>query len=368
MNTYRYEEERRKQWVREKMTRAKTVKQICREASISRATLYNWLEEFKELENGHQYDDSESSSSQKASKPELLKKASQEAGERYRMLVAALNGIDSNNNISKRLVAVLVKRFTLTVPQACAIVGIDEEVYGYKPRKPEVEDYIVYEALVNLIREDRSRDFETCYEIILKNNPDWTRKQIKRVYRDGMVYLERQRANTRWEKLGKAKNKSTGTTEVANAPAASGRVRKPGATWNLGLLEISSVVDGVNQPWWALFIQDEETGTALNATIGFGEIATDQILSFLDKAAMENDVPRKLKVPGKQAMTAREITRWVWEHKMTLYTLSLNKAENAEMVGNMENQFIRNINLEAVKTRSELHHAVENWIAVAEYA
>ena len=368
MNTYRYDEERRKQWVREKMTRAKTVKQICREASISRATLYNWLEEFKELGNGHQYDESDSSSGQKASKPELLKKATQEAGERYRMLVAALSGIDTNQNISKRLVAVLVKRFTLTVPQACAIVGIDEEVYGYKPRKPEVEDYVVYEALVNLIREDRSRDFETCYEIILKNNPDWTRKQIKRVYRDGMVYLERQRSNVRWEKVGKAKNKAAEVVETVAASTTAGRVKKPGATWNLGFLEMSSVIDGVNQPWWTLFIQDEETGTPLNAENGFGEITTEQIISFLDRAAAENDIPRKLKVPGKQALAAREITRWVWEHKMTLYTLSLNKPENAETVGNMENEFIRNINLSRVATKSQLEQAVEGWIAITEFA
>src|SRR5690606_14148965 len=130
MNTYRYDEEKRKQWVKYKITGAQTVKQICREALISRATLYNWLDEFKHLEAEltGKNDDAEVSSIKKASRPELLQKASPEAGERYRMLVSAISGIATNKVFSKKLVALLVKRFTLTVPQACAVVGIDENV------------------------------------------------------------------------------------------------------------------------------------------------------------------------------------------------------------------------------------------------
>ena len=223
MNTYRYDEEKRKQWVRDKIARAKTVKQICREASISRATLYNWIDEFKHLEQEIKANDEEDPrTSGKTSRPELLQRTAHEIAERYRMLVSAIAGLDTNKTFSKRLVAMLIKRYTLTVSQACAIVGIDESLYGYKPRKPEVEDYIVYEALIKLIHEDRTRDFETCYELLLKAHSDWTRKQIKRVYRDGMVYLERQRANTRWEKLGKARaqKEKIQSTSSAASPVA----------------------------------------------------------------------------------------------------------------------------------------------------
>lgn len=371
MNSYRYDEEKRKQWVKDKITRAKTVKQICREAVISRATLYNWIDEFKHLERefSSKYDASEAAKPiQKTAKPELLNRASPETAERYRMLVTAIAGLDTHKNFSKRLVAVLIKRFTLTVPQACAVVGIDEEVYGYKPRKPEVEDYIVYEALVNLIREDRTRDFENCYNILLQQNPDWTRKQIKRVYRDGMVYLERKRANTRWEKAGKAKNAQQQALPEILQPLDKGRIQKPGGTWNLGLLEYTSELDGNKEAWWMLCILDEESNTPLNAVMGFGTIHTEAVLSFLDKAASENGIPRKLKVPGKTVLTARELTRWVWQHKMALHTFSLNKPENLEATEKMENEILLQLNAANISTKAGLQQAVACWIGKMEYA
>jgi transposase-like protein len=367
MNTYRYDEEKRKQWVRDKVMRVKTVKQICREAAISRATLYNWLDEFEGVvKDVSKKDTSEihSAESRKSSRPELIQKTSHETGERYRMLVTAISGVDQNLAFSKKLVTALVKRFTLTVPQACAIVGIEESTYGYKPRKPEAEDYVVYEALVNLIHEDRTRDFETCYKILLEQYPDWTRKQIKRVYRDGMVYLERKRSNTRWERAGKAKE------ATADAPpdnlttfSTTTRIQKPGGTWNLGLVQFSSSFDGKMQPCWWLFILDEEHNTPLNASCGAGDIGIEQVLAFLDKAVVENGTPRKLKIPGKSILSARELTRWVWEHRMTLYTFSLNKPENAATIAAMEQSAMERLNLDNISSLPEFELAIDNWIA-----
>ncbi|HTM65015.1 MAG TPA: transposase [Flavipsychrobacter sp.] len=365
MNTYRYDEEKRKQWVRDKVMRLKTVKQICREAAVSRATLYNWLDEFEDtVKEISKKDALETESGEKSSRPDLIQRTSHETGERYRMLVAAIAGVDQNLAFSKKLITALVKRFTLTVPQACAIVGIDESAYGYKPRKPEVEDYVVYEALVNLIHEDRTRDFETCYKLLLRQYPDWTRKQIKRVYRDGMVYLERKRSNTRWEKAAKARESViTAPSETVIGTVFAERIQKPGGTWNLGLIQFSSSFDGEMQPCWWLFILDEEHNTPLNAACGAGDVSIEQVLSFLDKAVVENGTPRKLKIPGKSVLTARELTRWVWEHRMTLYTLSLNKPENAVTIAAMEQLAMERLNLNTISSIEEFELAIDNWIA-----
>lgn len=366
MNTHRYDEAKRKQWVMDKISKTKTVKQICREALISRATLYNWLDEFERLSG---QTESRSFAEQlpegKASRPELISKTTTEAGEAYRMLTAAIAGIDSGRSFSKKLVAVLVKRFTLTVPQACGIVGMDEADYGYRPRKPEAEDYIVYEALVNLIHEDRTRGFETCYALLLEKNPGWTRKQIKRVYRDGMVYLERTRANNRWQN---AKNKTAAPEDTATAEAeilspAANRIQKPGTTWSLGLLEVNLNLEDGLQPWWMLCIVEEETGLALNAVHGFGAVTTEDILKFLDKAVVENAAPKKMKVPGKPALAIRELTRWVWQHKMALHNFTLNKAENLAAIQAMENGIFKEIGLDSVCSRNELDGLIEGWIA-----
>ena len=227
-----------------------------------------------------------------------------------------------------------------------------------------MEDYIVYEGLVNLIREDRTRDFETCYELLIKRNPDWTRKQIKRVYRDGMVYLERKRSNLRWEKAGKAKAGSMPVVPVLVLPELQkNRISKPGGTWSMGLLEYISELDGVKQPWWMLCILDEETGLPLNGTFGLGTISTDDLLSFLEKAAAENGLPKKLKVPGKPALSVRELTRWVWEHRMALHTFSLNKPENQEAINRMEATVLQSLGIEAITSTHGLAEAIERWIA-----
>jgi len=369
MNTYRYSEDQRRQWVKDKFSREKTVKEICREASISRATLYNWIEEFKHLaaESNRRRNPS-AAPAVKSSKPELLQKSTTDAAEKYRMLVAAITSLDSDKSFSKKLVAMLIKRFTLTVSQACAIAGLDEAAYGYKPRKPEVEDYIVYEALVELIREDRTREFETCYTMLVASHPDWTRKQIKRVYRDGMVYLERKRSNVRWERAG-AGSEGSAANALSSETSSGQFIDTANKAWNIVMLEYQSELNGKMEPWWMIGIVDDESKRPANAMLQFGKPNVEEVIRFLDRAATENGVPRKMKIPGKSVFTAREITRWAWQHKMAVHTFSLNKPENAVAIEEAEQQVFQQLGADGIGTKGELHKAVNNWTSnVAELA
>jgi hypothetical protein len=312
MNSYRYDVKKRKQWVLEKVTRLKTVRQILMEASITRATLYNWIDEFKgdkdferEAEN---FRKPPAEKIIKTSKPELLNQVLASSEEKYQMLLSSIATIDKNQSFSKRLVAVLIKRYTLTVAQACAIAGVTEDFYGYKPRKPEVEDYLVYEALVKLIHEDKTIIFNNLCNLCLEKNKGWTRKQIKRVYRDGMVYLERTRKNSSEQK---AKNKTV---------FATNRIQRPGAMWVLGLMNIEQRT--------ALYIVDEENLHLLNAQTFSSSLTLNHLLSFLEQCVVENGQPKRMKLPNIAAFSSREIIRWSWQHKMALVTISLQKEEN----------------------------------------
>ncbi|MBS1774851.1 MAG: hypothetical protein JSS64_01045 [Bacteroidetes bacterium] len=357
MNTHRYDEARRREWVRDKVNGLKTVKQICQEASISRATLYNWLEEWAAVPN-----ETDTSPDSTGKQGIVLQRYATENGERYKMLVTALSSIDTDKSISKKLVASLIKRFTLSSAQACAVVGINEDTYGYKPRKPEVEDYLVYEALVNLIHQDRKRDFDSCLQLLLQTNPDWTRKQIKRVYRDGMVYLERERANTRWEKIGKAKKKVNVEASVPKKTTDKNRIQKVGGIWHLVLLEGNGRAELNHQNWWILCMIDDETGLHLNAVAGFGAINTEDILSFLDRVATENGFARKLQLAGKPALSAREITRWVWQHKMALQTLSLAKPENEASARKVEEKILSELSMNTINSEQSFFDCIALWI------
>lgn len=317
MKTYLYDEEQRRLWVQYKYSRAKTVKQICREAGISRATLYNWINEFPEEVVGKgvgiELPFSDTKHANELVETLQAVPAEIEAGSRYRMLLSALGVVDGDKTIARKIVAVLVKRFTLTVTQACDIAGIDEDVYGYKPRKPEVDDMAVYEALVGLILEDRTRGFTECYELLIARHPSWTRKQIRRVYKERRVFQLRKRV------------RKVRTNEDGSVVTTPSRLYRPAATWTLGILNSTTRSDN---PFWIAYIIDTDTAEILNTAAGSGKAAATDIEGFLTLAASENGRPQKLRIAGQPPFNDREITRWAWEQKVALHTLSANKSEN----------------------------------------
>ena len=335
MNTFRFSEEQRQLWVMDKYTRRKTVRRICTEAGISRATLYNWMNEFPpppELQNADEF------VADKEVKDESFYPKHEGTG-KYEMMVAALKQMDTDRALSRKMVQAIVKRYTLSVSQACAIVGMDEEAYGYKPRKPEVDDEIVHQELARLTQEEPSRGFIDCYKILQRTHPKWTRKQIKRVYREQRLYLRRIRVRR---------------TKTETKTEEQLRLHRYSTVWNLGMVER----DG----HWLLFILDEQDNVPLNAASGIGEITDEAVLSFLTLAMNENGKPRKLRIPGKTPFNSKEVTRWVWEHKAALQTLNLAKPENEEEVNVLEAKVAEEVFTRPVGDEAAMRDAAEAWI------
>jgi transposase-like protein len=333
MNTFRFSEEQRAIWVSEKYNGTKSVKRICKEAGISRATLYNWMKEFPKPEGA-----GEELQEDLLLLPESLTGYSKhDAGSKYEMLVTALAQVDPSGQVKKKLVRSLVKRFTLTVGQACTIVGIEEEVYGYKPRKPEVDDGLVYDELTRLINEDLTRGFIQCYEIIQQTHPEWTRKQLKRVYRDFRLYLKRSRVRR---------------AKISKIETRPNRLLRPDTQWILGMINGNNLLNNENNnSYWILYVLDESDGKLLNATSGAGEPTEEDVLFFLSLAVDQNGKPRKLKVPGIAPFNTREMTKWMLEYKVGITTLSMAKPENElffqaenEKVGRQFSQISETIN------------------------
>ena len=322
MNTFRFSEEQREIWVNEKYNGSKSVKKICREAGISRATLYNWMKDFPQPE-GMDKDGVE----EMIVTPESLKSFSKyDASSKYEMITAALSQVDPKGDLKRKLVRSIVKRFTLTVTQACAIVGLDEELYGYKPRKPEVDDTLVYDELTRLINEDLTRGFIQCYEIVQRTHPEWTRKQLKRVYRDYRLYLKRSRV--RREKIEQI-------TERPN------RLVRPEANWSLGMLQGSGLSnENNNDAYWIMFIRDDTDSAWLNASVGKGLLTEEDVIYFLTLAVVQNGKPRKLKVAGMPPFNTREMTKWMLEYKVGVTMLSLGKPENTAQFNELNQSFL----------------------------
>lgn len=317
MNTFRHDEAQRRQWVQDKLQKRKSVKQILKEAQVSRATLYNWIEELSQQSIvGSRQENREQQQPEKEPNylPENKMLPIHHTATRHRMLLAAMEKVDTDKAIAKKLAATLVKRFTLSVAQACEIVGIDEATYGHKPRKPEVEDRLVQQSIVQLLADDPTRSFDQCYIELRKANPNWTRKQIKRVYREGRLYLQRRRSR-----------KGGGAESSFPFPM---HPQRPGAVWNLGAVQ----TDG----GWLLFLLDDADAVLLNTEPLKEEPTQELVAAFLNRAMEENGKPKRLRVPDKPPFAVREISRWALQNKLSILTLGMGKPENELEVQGME--------------------------------
>lgn len=349
MNTFRFSEEQRAIWVSEKYNGTKSVKRICKEAGISRATLYNWMKDFPKPEGFEEEPAEETIVS-----PEALKAYSKyDAGSKYDMLVTALAQVDPGGQVKKKLVRSLVKRFTLTVAQACTIVGIDEDAYGYKPRKPEVDDTLVYDELTRLINEDLTRGFLQCYEIIQRTHPEWTRKQLKRVYRDFRLYLKRSRVRR---------------AKISQIEMRPDRLLRPDAQWTLGLLngtfrEADLTNSKNDNSYWIIYLIDELDGQPLNATSGTGAPTEEDVIYFLSLAVEQNGKPRKLKVPGLPPFNTRELTKWMLEYKVGITTLSMAKPENETWFREQNTAAAHSLaQIENILSATNISSVIEHWL------
>lgn len=341
MKVHRYHEQQRRKWVYEMQHKLKTVKQICREAFISRATLYNWVKELSE-ENA--------AINNEAAQQEEDSIAWQPL-DKHKMLLAALGKIDKDKKVSQKLVSELMKRYTLTVAQACNIAGVEESTYNYKPRKPEVADRLVYDELVKLIAADTSKSFDDCQTILQSTHPEWTHKQIKRIYRQGRLYLKRTRARNT-----KLLNSIISTTPVCQNKTY--RLKREGAFWQVGLLEEKLIA---NSAYWILYLINYNDGTPLNAAVGEGDITAEQLINFLSAAIKENGAPKKMRVVAQPPFNAREVTRWIWDNKVALYNLSMAKPENQLEIGHLEDS-VRQQLIEENMTIEELELKTAAWI------
>ena len=337
MKVHRYSEQQRRLWVHEMKHKTKTIKAICSEAHISRATLYNWLNEFSILDKKKNNEPAQTASS-----------VPWQPNDKYKMVLSALLKIDADKTVSGKLAKELVKRYNLTTTQACELVSLPEEVYKYRPRKPEAEDKEVYAALVHLLEENNSRSLEICIARLQQIHPHWAVKQMKRIYRQGRLYLKR----TRIRQMPVSPTQNKVAVEAVLLPV---RLRREASFWHIGLIK--------EERSWLLFLLDYEDGTPLNATVGNDEINEIAVMQFIHKAAAENGLPKKIRLPAVSPFTSRELSKWSWENKVALHNLSMAKQENILEADYINDDIKKQLHFTETTTPEALQTRSDNWLA-----
>lgn len=338
MKVHRHSEHQRRLWVHEMVHKTRTIKAICAEAEISRATLYNWQNELKERDAKAKEEQSQASS------------LPWQPNDKYKMLLSALLKTDIDKTVSRRLVKELVKRYNLTTAQACALTGMPEEDYHHRPRKPQADDKEVYAALVHLLEENKSRSLEDCIAILQRMQPHWAIKQIKRVYRQGRLYLKRVRVR----RLPEAQEPVVHVK--VDAPL---RLHREGAFWHFGVMQYPGTSSEKN---WLLYLLDYNDGTPLNALTGMGTITEEDVMQLVYTSVTDNGLPKKIRIPAMAPFTNRHVPQWCREHKVPVYNLSMVKPENALEAQYITSDIIKQLELPEAATYAELQMAADEWI------
>ncbi len=332
-------------WVHEMVHKTKTIKAICGEAAISRATLYNWLSEYQKAESEQKQ---AAGNGESAGAPPRW-----EPNDKYKMLLSALVKTDSDKTISRQLAKELVKRYNLTIAQACSLVDMPEEHYGYRPRKPEADDKDVYAALVNLLAEDSSRSLEDCVSLLQNAQPNWAIKQVKRIYRQGRLYLKR----TRMRRIARLPEE-TALSETATTGVFK-RITREAAFWHIGLVEQNTAEGNA----WLLFVLDFHDGIPLNALTGNGQVTETDILQLVTKAAAENGTPKKIRIPAQAPFMSRDLTRWSWDNRVAIYQLSMAKPENLLEAEFIQDDIKKQLAVNEHTSVASLSATTEQWLS-----
>ncbi len=199
---------------------------------------------------------------------------------------------------------------------------------------------------MHLLEEDKSRSLEDCIAILQLQQPHWAVKQAKRIYRQERLYLKRIRIRSA---PFLPENKT-----VAPDILLLKRLQREAAFWHLGLIK--------EEECWLLFLLDYEDGTPLNAVAGEGEIKEAEVMQLMCKAAKENGLPKKIRIPNVMPFMCRELSKWSWENKVALYQLSMAKPENLLEAGYIEDDIKKQLMITETTTLQSLQTVSEEWI------
>ncbi len=339
MKVHRYSEHERRLWVHQMAHKTKSIKAICAEAEISRATLYNWQNELAGMDRLAKEEQAQSTAS-----------LGWRPNDKYKMLLSALLKTDSDKTVSRKLAKELVKRYNLTVAQACSLVQMPEETYNHRPRKPEADDKEVYAALVHLLEEKKNRSLEDCIATLQQTHPQWAIRQMKRVYRQGRLYLKR----TRVRRMPLAPETALPAEE--NKPL---RLYREGAFWHFGCVQPSTENEEKN---WLLYVLDYNDGTPLNFASGKEVLTEEDVLQLARKCAVENGLPKKIRIPAVAPFASRDLQKWCWEHRVASYNLSMAKPENRLEAEYINDDIAKQLSVTEHIILDVLAAQADNWI------
>ncbi len=197
-------------------------------------------------------------------------------------------------------------------------------------------------------RKNSNRSLEDCIAALQQAHPEWAIKQVKRIYRQGRLYLKRTR-------IRRVAHLPEAVVLPIKETTVSPRLVREGAFWHIGLVKEKNV--------WLLFLLDYGDGIPLNTLSGSGQPSEEDMMQLVTKAASENGTPKKIRFPATAPFTSRDLTKWSWDNRVAIYNLSMAKPENALEAGYIQDDIKKQLGIHEHMLPDELRAIADNWIA-----
>jgi hypothetical protein len=280
MGNYQHSKDDMRADVKAYVAKQKSIKTICADRGICRKTFYNWIDYFKKKEK-HLFLKNEGAA-------KARRKNSQDIGSQNLMLKSAVNKIVPEA-IQRKLVQNIVRRFSVTVEEACNTVGIDFEKYGYKPRVPEIDDQMVINAITDELTINPQIPLYNTFNAILAKYPNCPSKQMKRICKENKSAFDIYR--------NKVKNDIRRAEKIKRQNA---KVYRKSDSWVMYVHEFQlskGILIGENQfssQATVMFLFDSEIKYLLNYSIDGGYIKPGDVFNFLKMCTGKNGTPEKI--------------------------------------------------------------------------
>ncbi|MCE7913052.1 MAG: IS3 family transposase [Candidatus Brocadia sp. AMX3] len=286
----------------------RSVKEICREHSISDATFYNWKSKYGGME---------------ASDVKRMKELEEENARLKRMYanLAMDNEILRDLFHKKRLGPAtkrqlseeIVRERNIPVSRACKLVSLPRSQFYYNPVKDDAE---VIQALQDLAFAHPSYGFRKLFAYIRRSGKAWNHKKVYRVYK--LLKLNKKR-----------KGKRRLPTRVKQPLQQPSFINK---SWSMDFMS-DSMIHG--RKFRTLNVMDDCSREALAIEVDTS-LSSKRVIRVLERIIAERGKPEYIRTDNGPEFTSKDIELWAKEKEIIIQYIQPGKP--------MQNGYIERFN------------------------
>ncbi|WP_275268803.1 IS3 family transposase, partial [Pantoea ananatis] len=269
----------------------RTVKDVCREASISEASYYNWKAKFGGMEASDikKMKDLEDENRR-------LKQMFADLSLECRALKEVIGKKALKPAIKRELVGYLTAQFTMSIRQACRTLSLSRTVCFYQPDTRRDEPVI--QVLTELAERYPRYGFKKLFQLLRRQGNTWNHKRVHRIY--CLLKLN-------FRRKGKQRFPARNPARLATPEALN-------QSWSIDFMHDALVC---GRRFRTFNVVDDFNREALAIEIDLN-IPAQRVVRVLDRIVANRGYPLKLRMDNGPELVSLTLAQWAEEHRVML--------------------------------------------------